>query len=90
MHIANISSASLDDRIEPVDLAQSPAKVAVLSFSDSDLNTIAAAHHSGGDQLPSMRLVALRELRHPMSVDLWADTTGRHASVIPGAVTGWL
>ena len=82
MHIANISSASLDDRIEPVDLAQSPAKVAVLSFSDSDLNTIAAAHHSGGDQLPSMRLVALRELRHPMSVDLWADTTGRHASVI--------
>jgi cobaltochelatase CobN len=82
MHIANISSARLDDRIEPVDLAQSPADIAVLSFSDSDLNTIAAAHDRTANSLPSMRLAALRDLRHPMSVDLWIDSTGRHARVI--------
>ena len=43
MHILATTSSSLDDLIEPVDLNQSPADVAVLSFSGSDLNGIAAA-----------------------------------------------
>ena len=43
MHILNVTTASLDDLIEPVDLGQAPAAVAALSFSDSDLAAMAAA-----------------------------------------------
>ena len=81
MHIANITTASLDDRVEPVDLAQSPGDIVILSFSDSDLNTLAGAHAAAGD-LPSLRLAALNDLRHPMSVDLWLDTVAAGAKVI--------
>ena len=37
MHILATSSASLDDLIDPVDLAMQPAEMIALSFSDSDL-----------------------------------------------------
>ena len=81
MHIANITTASLDDRVAPVDLAQSPGDIVILSFTDSDLNTIAGAHAAAGD-LPSLRLAALNDLRHPMSVDLWLDSVAAGAKVI--------
>ncbi|EFG8200380.1 cobaltochelatase subunit CobN, partial [Escherichia coli] len=81
MHILTTTSASLDDLIEPVDLQQQPADVVALSFTDSDLAGIAAAWR-GDPTLPSLRLAALRDLRHPMSVDLWVDSVARHAKVI--------
>lgn len=79
MHILNITTASLDDLIEPVDLGQRPAEMAMLSFSDSDLGAVASAHEAG---LPELRLAALRDLRHPMSVDVWIDAVAVHARVI--------
>ncbi|MCF6199671.1 MAG: cobaltochelatase subunit CobN, partial [Hyphomicrobiaceae bacterium] len=82
MHIANISSASCDDLLEPVDLGQTPADVIVLSFSGSDLSALARAWEKDREQLPDMRLASLSHLRHPMSVDLWIDTVARHAKVI--------
>ena len=82
MHILPTSSASLDDLIEPVDLAQSPADIVALSFTDSDLAGMAAAWKRNEAALPSMRLAALRDLRHPMSVDLWLDRVAAHAKVI--------
>ncbi len=82
MHILPTTSASLDDLIEPVDLRQSPADVVALSFTDSDLAALASAWKRGGAASPSMRLAALRDLRHPMSVDLWAEKVAAHAKVI--------
>jgi cobaltochelatase CobN len=35
-----------------------------------------------------MRLAALRDLRHPMSVDLWIDSVARHAKVILVRILG--
>lgn len=70
MHILNVTTASLDDLIEPVDLAQAPAELVAASFSDSDLGALAAAWDDG---MPELRLAALRDLRHPMSVDLWVE-----------------
>lgn len=60
----------------------------VLSFTDSDLSALAAAWQAAGGALPSMRLAALRDLRHPMSVDLWIDRVARHAKVILVRVLG--
>ncbi|RWD02405.1 MAG: cobaltochelatase subunit CobN [Mesorhizobium sp.] len=88
MHILTTTSASLDDLAEPVDLRQTPADVVALSFTDSDLSGLAAAWKADAERLPSMRLAALRDLRHPMSVDLWIDSVARHAKVILVRILG--
>lgn len=79
MHILNVTTASLDDLIEPVDLAQAPAALVAASFSDSDLAALAGAWDAG---MPELRLAALRDLRHPMSVDLWVERVVTHARVV--------
>ncbi|RWN10179.1 MAG: cobaltochelatase subunit CobN [Mesorhizobium sp.] len=88
MHILTTTSASLDDLAEPVDLRQTPADIVALSFTDSDLAGLAAAWKAEAEHLPSMRLAALRDLRHPMSVDLWVDSVARHAKIILVRILG--
>ncbi|AMY01008.1 cobaltochelatase subunit CobN [Mesorhizobium ciceri] len=88
MHILTTTSASLDDLAEPVDLRQTPADIVALSFTDSDLAGLAAAWKADANRLPSMRLAALRDLRHPMSVDLWVDSVARHAKIILVRILG--
>ena len=90
MHLLQTSSASLDDLVEPVDLGQAPADIVVLSFTDSDLAALAAAYAEEKDRLPSLRLTHLRDLRHPMSVDLWIETCARHAKVVVVRLLGGL
>ncbi len=86
MHLLATTSASLDDLIEPVDLQQTPAEMAALSFTDSDLAALRAA--ARGSDLPSLRLASLRDLRHPLSIDLWIDQVAIHASVILVRILG--
>jgi len=102
MHLLATSSASLDDLVEPVDLGQSPGDIAVLSFTDSDLTAVATAWRalagqpgetSGAGKAaapPSLRLASLRELRHPLSVDLWIDKVGARAKVVVVRLLGGL
>src|SRR5215475_12826566 len=90
MHLPTTSSVTLDDIVAPVDLGQSPGDVVVLSFADSDLAALAAAWAAERDLLPSMRLAHLRDLRHPMSVDLWIERAGVHAKVILVRLIGGL
>jgi cobaltochelatase CobN len=80
MHILNVSTATLEDLVEAVDLGQRPAPMAALSFSDSDLAALARAWQ--GSDLPELRLAALRDLGHPMSVDRWIDGVAADARVI--------
>jgi len=88
MHLLNTTSASLDEIAEPVDLGQSPADIVALSFTDSDLAALAAAWKRDQSTLPPMRLAALRDLRHPMSVDLWVERVAVHARVILVRILG--
>jgi cobaltochelatase CobN len=90
MHLLTTSSTSLDDLVEPVDLGQPPGDIAVLSFADSDLVALAAAWAAEREALPSVRLAQLRDLRHPMSVDLWTERVARHAKVIVVRLLGGL
>src|ERR1700730_2723772 len=82
MHLLTTSSTALDDLVEPIDLRQPPGDLVVLSFADSDLAGIAAAWAMERDVLPSVPLAPLRDLRHPMSVDLWIQRVGASAKVI--------
>jgi cobaltochelatase CobN len=90
MHRLNTSSTSLDEIVEPVDLKQPPGDVVVLSFADSDLSALAAAWALEQHALPSVRLVHLRDLRHPMSVDLWIERVAIRAKVILVRLIGGL
>ncbi len=90
MHLLATSSTGLDEILEPVDLRQPPGDVLVLSFADSDLAGLAAAWAQESDALPSMRLAHLRDLRHPMSVDIWLERVASHAKVILVRLLGGL
>jgi cobaltochelatase CobN len=90
MHLLQTTSTTLDDIVEPLDLRQKPGDIVVLSFADSDLAGLAAAFAIEKDALPSVRLAHLRDLRHPMSIDLWIDKVGKHARVIVVRLLGGL
>jgi cobaltochelatase CobN len=90
MHLLTTSSTDLDELVEAVDLGQSPGDIAILSFADSDLSGLAAAWEAERAVLPIVRLAHLRDLRHPMSVDLWIDRVGVHAKVILVRLLGGL
>jgi cobaltochelatase CobN len=90
MHLLQTTSASLDDSVEPLDLGQTPGDIVVLSFADSDLAGLTSAYAAERDGLPSVRLAHLRDLRHPMSIDLWIDKVARHAKVIVVRLLGGL
>ena len=90
MHLLTTTSTNLDETVEAVDLGQPPGDIVVLSFADSDLAGLAAAWEAERAALPSVRLAHLRDLRHPMSVDLWIDRVGAHAKVIVVRLLGGL
>lgn len=81
MHLLPVTAISLDEGGEATDLQQPPGDIVVLSFADSDLGALAAAHRlkAGG---PSLRLASLRRLRHPLSVDLYIDNTAVKARFV--------
>ncbi len=75
MHVVFREKGGLEESATPQDLGQSPADLAVLSFSDSDLGAFAQAWHDGREQLPPLRLAPLARLTHPVSVDQYIEAT---------------
>src|SRR6202050_2242573 len=90
MHLLTTSSTSLDEIVEAVDLGQTPGHIVILSFAASDLAALASAWEMDRAEWPSLRLAHLRDLRHPMSVDLWIDRVATHAKVILVRLLGGL
>ncbi len=73
MHLLVRETRSLDEDAPAADLGQSPADLVFLSFSDSDLAAAAAAWEGMAPPRPGLRLANLAQLRHPMSVDRYAE-----------------
>ncbi|WP_102224959.1 cobaltochelatase subunit CobN [Acidimangrovimonas sediminis] len=84
MHVVFRESHGLDETEAPYDPGQDPADLVVLSFSDSDLGAFAAGWHraKAGNALPSLRLCNIVALRHPLSVDAYAERTLSGAKAI--------
>src|SRR5687767_13779614 len=82
MHLLPATTVTLDEGAEAVDLRQPPGDVVVLSFADSDLSALAAACARRPVEGPSLRLASLRRLRHPLSVDLYLETTAAKARFV--------
>lgn len=77
MHVVFRESHGLEGTETPFDLGQDPADLVGLSFSDSDLGALAAGWHraKATAPLPTLRLANLVALKHPLSVDTWAERT---------------
>ena len=90
MHLLLRESRSLDDEAPAVDLAQSPADLVFLSFSDSDLGAVASGWQALEPNRPTLRLANLERLRHPMSVDLYVAQVLAHASGVIVRILGGL
>ncbi len=81
MHLLPRDLHGLDDGDAAVDLDQTPAKIVFLSFSDSELGTLARLHEEDG-RGASLRCAPLAQLKHPYSVDLYLDKVARHARLV--------
>src|SRR5271166_4867912 len=88
MHVLRIENRSLNETVEAVDLGQTPAKMVVLSFSDSDLNALARAYAAIGEPKPTLRLASLAALRHPYSIDIYCERVCAQAKLIVARVLG--
>ncbi len=95
MHVVFRESHGLEETDTPFDLGQDPADLVVLSFSDSDLGAFAAGWErsrregdtptlAAGDvgRLPTLRLANIIALKHPVSVDTYAERTLSGAKAI--------
>jgi cobaltochelatase CobN len=82
MHLLALDIHSLDDASHAVDLAQTPAEIVFLSFSDSELRLVARLYEQDAATLPTLRCAPLAQLKHPYSVDLYLDRVARHAKLV--------
>ncbi|PSC06692.1 cobaltochelatase subunit CobN [Alsobacter soli] len=71
MHLLRTETRTLDEAEAAVDLAQSPAELVFLSFTDSDMTALARAWEAGRERYPTLRIASLAQLKHPYSVDLY-------------------
>src|SRR3984957_10706862 len=90
MHILFREQRNLDEADAAVDLGQSPADVVVLSFSDADLGAAAMAWGRMEGERPGLRLANLAQLRHPLSVDLYAEQVLAQAKTVIVRLLGGL
>lgn len=85
MHLVFVEKHGLEESDVAVDLAQDPADLIVLSFSDSDLTAFAAGWRRAQEthaELPSVRLANLNQLTHPLSVDVYLENTLSKAKAV--------
>lgn len=77
MHVVFRETHGLEETDTPYDPGQDPADLVVLSFSDSDLGAFTAGYERArrvGFQ-PTVRLANIIALKHPVSVDTYAERT---------------
>lgn len=97
MHLLVRDSRTLDEQDVAEDLGLPPAELVVLSFTESDLLGLLHAQarlkadpRGEGETLPSLQVTSLARLRHPMSVDLYLETTLAQARCVVVRLLGGL
>ncbi|MFT8468944.1 MAG: hypothetical protein ABF705_09855, partial [Acetobacter syzygii] len=86
MHLLVRESRTLDEQDMAEDLALPGAEIVVLSFTESDLLGLRHAEQQmraqAGGTVPSVQVTSLARLRHPMSIDLYVETTLQKARCV--------
>ena len=87
MHLLAATPGSIADGAAPVDLAQTPAELVILSAADSELALLAQAS-ADMQAAPTLRLANLRHLAHPLSVDLHLDQCATRSGMVIARILG--
>ena len=87
MHLLAATPGTIEDGKEPVDLAQTPAEVVMISAADTELAALSEARATM-DAPPSLRLANMMHLQHPMSVDLHIDTCASKSKIVIARILG--
>ena len=87
MHLLTAQAGGIDDGKDPIDLAQTPGDIVVLTSADTEISGLAKAY-SGCENSSSLRLANLLNLNHNYSVDLYFEQTLKHAKLIIVRVLG--
>lgn len=88
MHLIAAQPGALDDGAQPVDPGQTPADLVLLSAADSELALLSAAREALGDEAPSLRLWSLKNLAHPLSVDLHLEACATRSRLVVARILG--
>ncbi|MFT8475508.1 MAG: hypothetical protein ABF659_09625, partial [Acetobacter orientalis] len=95
MHLLVRENRTLNEQDQAEDLGLPPADLVVLSFTESDLLGLNHAYNQRVTanplaKTPSLQLTHLARLRHPMSIDLYIDTTLQQARCVVVRLLGGL
>lgn len=94
MHLLVRENRTLDEQDSAEDLGLPGADIVVLSFTESDLLGLRHAEEQmraeGHATLPSVQVTSLARLRHPMSIDLYVETTLQGARCVVVRLLGGL
>ena len=88
MHLLNGQARGIAGGEEPVDLAQSPGDIVILSAADTEIAGLAAARRALGEPFPSVRLANWMQLAHPYSVDRYAESVLANAKLVAVRLLG--
>ncbi len=87
MHLLAASANAIPDGTEPVDPGQTPADVVFISAADTELAALSEAR-AAMDAAPSLRLLNLMNLTHPVSVDMHLDACATRSRLVIARVLG--
>lgn len=87
MHLLAASANAIPDGTEPVDPGQTPAEVVFISAADTELAALSEAR-AAMDTAPSLRLLNLMNLTHPVSVDMHLDACVTRSRLVIARVLG--
>jgi cobaltochelatase CobN len=87
MHLLAASANAIPDGTEPVDPGQTPADVVFISAADTELAALSEAR-AAMDAAPSLRLLNLMNLTHPVSIDMHLDACATRSRLVIARVLG--
>ncbi|WP_386683684.1 cobaltochelatase subunit CobN [Loktanella sp. R86503] len=87
MHLLAASANAIPDGTEPVDPGQTPADVVFISAADTELAALSEAR-AAMDAAPSLRMLNLMNLTHPVSVDMHLDACATRSRLVIARVLG--
>ncbi|GJM03451.1 MAG: cobaltochelatase subunit CobN [Rhodomicrobium sp.] len=91
MHLLTAQAGTVEDGKDPIDLAQTPGDIVVLTSADTEIAGLAKAQNAMSAECPdhsSLRLANLLYLSHNYSVDLYLEQTLKAAKLIIIRVLG--
>ena len=88
MHLLAAQPGSIDDGQEPVDPNQTPADIIFISAADTELVCLSEARSALAEKAPTIRLINMLHLKHPMSVDLHLDQCATKSKLVVARILG--